>query len=163
MTKTIRLRVTHPEKPDGPIEGFRFLWAFYVRGFDPAKHCQPCFHGELAPNFKTGNTPSGVDVLLDRMNAFPYVYVCGVGEGVERDLYRKNLHLPLKYEEGSTTGLIAYNGYRFIAENAIAMPIPQLPEGYKDLPSAHYRCKNFQFGVEYFGETGTGAGAAREG
>ena len=32
VSKSINLTVSHPRIPAGPIEGFRFMWAFYVRG-----------------------------------------------------------------------------------------------------------------------------------
>lgn len=60
MSKTILLSVTHPELSSGAIDGFRFMWAFYVNGFNPDKHCQPCFKGALVPDFSTATARSGV-------------------------------------------------------------------------------------------------------
>jgi hypothetical protein len=155
MNKTIRLRITHPTKLSGPIEGFQHLWAFYVRGFNPADHCQDCFIGELAPNFKTGHTPGGVVIEFNRMEGFHSLYICGVGKGKIDERYRTNFHFPLKYQEGETTNKKTENDYLFIAENAVELPIPSLPDDW--LPREYARCKNFQFGVEYFGADGTGA------
>lgn len=50
---TILLTVTHPTIPPGKIEGFRFMCAFYVKGYRPEKHCQPGLIGKLADDFKT--------------------------------------------------------------------------------------------------------------
>ena len=45
MSRIIHLELTHPELPPGDVEGYRFLWARYVRGFDSGRHCQPCLIG----------------------------------------------------------------------------------------------------------------------
>ena len=148
----IRLHVSHPELPAGPIEGFALLWAFYVNGYRPELHCQECFRGERAPNFHSRNAESGVDIVLDRVSDYPYVYVCGVGLGSVSDRHRTNLHFPLRFKEGAVAETTTYNGYQFRAENAVAMQIPALPEGWQGLPREHVRCKNFQFGVAYFGQ-----------
>jgi hypothetical protein len=150
VAKTIRLRVTHPEKEPGPIEGLLSLWAFYVRGFNPKVHCQRCFRGARASNFKTRNARSGTAILFDRMDVFPYVYICAVGAGKKEERGRTNLHFPLRYEAGAVADRITYNGYRFVAENAVASPIPEPPVEWKGLAPEHYRCKNFRFGVAYF-------------
>ncbi len=62
MKPIISLHVTHPAIPPGPIEGFSLLWAYYVRGFRPEKHCQECFVGELAENYYSRNHTSGVEI-----------------------------------------------------------------------------------------------------
>jgi hypothetical protein len=156
MSRTIRLRVTHPTKPEGPIEGFTLLWAFYVRGFKPEVHCQECFVGERASNFHSRNHRSGVDIDFDQMDAFPFVYICGVADGPHAERWHTNLHFPLRYEAGAHAETTTHNGYRFVAEDAVQMPIPDLCEGWRGLPREHERCKNFRFGVEYFGAQGFG-------
>lgn len=155
MNKEIVLRVTHPEKPAGRIDGFGLLWAYYVRGFKPADHCQKCLLGDRAANFHSRNASSGIAVRLDRMDAFPYLYICGVAKGPATDRKVNNLHFPLQYQPGSSAKVMSYNGYQFTAENAVQIPIPELPEGWRGLPLKHSRCKNFRFGVEYFGADGS--------
>ena len=157
MAKTIRLRVTRPESEPGPIEGFLSLWAFYVDAFNPDVHCQRCFHGANASNFNTRNACTDTDYLFDRIDAFPYLYLCGVGAGKKDERHRTNLHFPLRYEAGAVAERITESGYRFVAEDAVALHIPELPAGWNGLPEEHYRCKNFQFGVAYFGTSGLGA------
>jgi len=151
MPSPIVLEVTHPELAPGRIQGFRFLWAFYVNGYDPALHCQPCFRGCRVGAFCTPTAESSRPVVLDRAHRYPYVYVCGVGTGPRGELRNKNFHFPLKLAEGEVAEATTYNGYRFRAENAIALPIPPLPNGWEGKPDEHVRCKNFQFAVAYFG------------
>lgn len=57
--RTITLIVEHPTAPPGRIEGFRFLWAFYVNGYHPSRHCQPCFRGARVADFCTPTARSG--------------------------------------------------------------------------------------------------------
>src|SRR5262245_8756800 len=98
---SITLEVTHPTLPSGPLLGFRFLWAFYVKGYRPDRHCQPCFKGRRVAEFRTGRALSGTPIVLNLMDLYPYVYVCGVGEGPKRELRHKNLHFPLAYRQGA--------------------------------------------------------------
>lgn len=147
----IVLEVTHPVLSPGRIQGFRYVWAFYVEGYDPATHCQPCFKGARVPEFCTPTAQTGRRVVLDRMNRYPYVYVCGVGVGPKPERWRQNLHMPLRYCEGSVVERESYNGYVFRAEDAEEIAIPPLPDDWQGLPREHARCKNFQFAVACFG------------
>ena len=151
MTDSIVLRLTHPTLPAGPVQGFVQIWAFYVRGFIPEKHCQFCFKGQRAPNFHTRNAASGVDIVLDRLDISPVVYVCGVAKGPTAERRYHNLHLPVRFEPGASASVHSYNGYRIDVENAVHLPIPPLPDAWNGLPLSHVRCKNFQFGHACFG------------
>jgi hypothetical protein len=151
MPQPITLEVSHPRFAVGPIEGFRFLWAYYVNGFRPERHCQPCFKGRRVVEFCTGSASSGTPVRLDRMDRYPYVYVCGVAVGPQSTLRFNNFHFPLAFREGAVVEAETYNGYVFRVHNAVAVPIPPLPSGWHGLPDEHTRCKNFQFAVAAFG------------
>jgi hypothetical protein len=91
---------------------------------------------------------------FDRMDRFPYLYICGVGSGPKTQLASKNLHFPLRYQHGEGASIQTYNGYELRAENAVALPIPELPEGWHGKPVEHIRCKNFRFAVDQFGFPG---------
>ncbi len=151
MADAITLRITHPTLPPGRVQGFSLIWAFYVKGFIPEKHCQFCFKGLRAPNFHSRNAASGVDIVLDRLDVSPIVYVCGVAMGSEDQRKYRNLHLPVEYEPGATAKAETYNGYTVEVVNARALPIPPVPDGWSGLPTYHTRCKNFQFGLAQFG------------
>jgi hypothetical protein len=151
MPPSIRLEVSHAELPPGKIEGFLFLWAFYVNGYDPSRHCQPCFKGSRVKEFCTPTARSGETLSLDKIDRYPYVYVCGVASGPITERRHRNLHFPLEYAEGRVAEVTTHNGYLFRAHNAVALTIPPLPAGWGGKPEAHTRCKNFQFAVAYFG------------
>ena len=157
MTLNITLEMRHPDRSSGDVEGFRYLWAFYVNGYRSDKHCQPCFKGRVVPGFNKSTGLTGEPIVLDRTAKSRFVYVCGVASGPTKELYRKNFHLPLRFEEGASVSAVTYNGYVLTARNAVLLQIPALPkdwrpvEGGLALPDGMTRCKNFQFAVEYFG------------
>ena len=151
MTKSIILEVSHPDRAPGKIDDFNFFWAYYVSGYRSDKHCQPCFRGSPVPEFNTSTAQNGLRVELNRMDKFPYLYVCGVGSGPRKDLRHKNFHLALRHEEGKSVSAATFNGYVITAHNTVMLQIPALPKDWKGLDDEHTRCKNFQFAVEYFG------------
>ena len=160
MTKTITLHVSDADGSVGKIDGFKSFWAYYVDGYDPKHHCQACFKGAPIPEFNTSTAKTGTSVLFDKMDKHKYLYLCGVATGPINQLFRKNFHLPLSYREGTSVSATTYNGYTVTADNAVLLQIPALPKDWKPLPDepalpdAMTRCKNFQFGVEYFGYPG---------
>ena len=151
IKRSISLEVNHPELEPGVIQGFRFFWAFYVNGFRSDRHCQACFKGERIDNFSTATARSGRQMEFDRMHRYKYVYVCGVGDGQNTKLAAQNFHWALRYQENNVIAESTYNGYIVTAHNAVALPIPELPEGWNGRDRETTRCKNFRFGVEYFG------------
>jgi hypothetical protein len=149
--QSIVITVTHPSGEEALIKGFRYIWAFYVKGYNPEKHCQPGLIGQRVDEFCTPTAMSGRSVTCDKMDRYPYLYVCGVGAGRKEDLWKENFHLPLSYAAGSVVEKTSYNGYRFRVENAAEVVVPELREGWEGKPREHTRCKNFQFAVACFG------------
>jgi hypothetical protein len=147
------LHVSHQSLPSGRIEGFHPIWAFYVTGLVPDKHCQFCFKGARAKNFNSTNAASGVDIVLDRLDISPVVYVCGVAKGPVDQRKHHNLHLPVHHKPGATVTIGTYDGYQLTVSNAEQLDIPALPDGWNGLPLKHTRCKNFRFALSYFGST----------
>ena len=151
MQKAVRLIVEPGIHPPGRIEGFRFLWAFYVSGFRPDRHCQPCFRGRRVAEFATGTARSGHQYVFDQIDRYPYLYICGVGAGPVNLHGERNLHLPLEYCEGASVERTTWNGYRIRVDDARELPIPPLPDGWRGLGPEFTRCRNYRFGVAYFG------------
>lgn len=157
MPKCITLDVSHPDRPAGKIEGYTYFWAYYVNGYRSDKHCQPCFTGSPIPAFNSTTARTGKEFVFDKMDRYPYVYVCGVASGAVKERSRKNFHLALRYAEGRSVSAVTYNGYIVTAQNAVMLQIPALPKNWQPegatepLPDDMTRCKNFQFAVEYFG------------
>jgi hypothetical protein len=107
--------------------------------------------GKLVDDFSTRTASTGRTINFDQIEDYKYVYVCGVGDGPNSGLAKKNFHLPLRFEEGRSVSKTTFNGYVVTARNAVEMPIPALPDGWKGLGHEATSHKNFQFAVEYFG------------
>jgi hypothetical protein len=122
-----------------------------VKGYRPEQHCQRCFKGRRVSEFCTPTAACGKPVVFDRMDRYPYVYVCGVGVGPRSELHKQNFHFPLEFQEGRVAEATTPNGYVFRAHNAVAVPIPFLEVGWNGLSKEHRGCKNFQFAVAAFG------------
>lgn len=162
MTNTIVLDVQHPNGNAGKVDGFRYFWAYWVNGFQSDTHCQPCFRGRAIPEFNTASVQCGIQLSLQKRERDQYLYICGVGSGPKAELFKRNFHLPLRYEEGRSVSAVTYNGYIVTAQNAVLLQIPALPKDWKALPDEMTRCKNFQFAVEYFGYPDDRASSSRE-
>jgi hypothetical protein len=147
----ITIHVAHPEYEPGPIRGFKFFWAYYVNGFDQTVHCQHCFKGSLSAQFNTRTARSGKLYTMNERSKFPYLYICGVGVGPKNLLHGKNFHLPLELRPGARETGHTYNGYTITVEDAVAVPIAELPEGWHGPDCETTRCKNFRFAVAQFG------------
>ena len=101
--------------------------------------------------FCSATAESGREYVFDLMHRYPYLYICGVGRGPRHTLGGKNFHLALRHEEGAASTHGTYNGYSVAVQNAVALPIPELPVGWNGRDLETTRCKNFRFAVEYFG------------
>jgi hypothetical protein len=88
---------------------------------------------------------------MDESRTAPYLYICGVGVGARSLLHEKNFHMALQPREGRNETRTTYNGYVIEVAGAEALLIPEIPDGWNDLPREHTRCKNFQFAVSRFG------------
>ncbi len=80
----ITIHIEHPEYEPGPIQGFKFFWAYYLNGYDQTRHCQPCFKGTLSRQLNTRTAQSGKLYTMDEPRRFQYLYICGVGLGPKR-------------------------------------------------------------------------------
>ena len=129
------------------LEGFRYFWAKYVRGFDPAHHCAKCLVGDWSKHTRMGMALP-VEFGFDESKDFRFVYICGVSSIG----YQSNLHIVLEPEDDASCSVKAFNGTVFDIQGARRLLIPPLPDGWQGKDRKYTTCRNFQFGVAYFGE-----------
>lgn len=146
-TPRITLRISHPDG-NGPIEGFRYFWAFVATGYDSNKHCQPGLRGKVAASLNSTNAATGSFEFVVPEGRL--LYVCGVASGPKKELGTKNFHLPLVFSPGSHGSQQTYNGYTVEWRDGTLLPIPEV-RVRPDLPESHYRCKNFRVAEAFFG------------
>jgi hypothetical protein len=87
----------------GKLEGFRYFWLKYVRGFDASQHCARCLVGSYEKRVHP-TMPLGTTLALNAGGA-PFVYLCGVGPK-----YTDNLHLAWRPVAGVRAEARTYRG-----------------------------------------------------
>jgi hypothetical protein len=126
---------------------FRFLWVRYVVGFDPNKHCQSCLLGRSSAKFRNGALTCPATIALDEFDAYDYIYVCGVAPGQR---WVRNLHLAVRFREGSEARARCYSGQEILLLNGENVEIPPLPDGFNGKNRSFTTCRNYQFGVAMY-------------
>jgi hypothetical protein len=147
----IAVTITHPTQSGGLVTGFLHLWAKYLRGFNHKVHCQHSLRGPLSSLIKTKSTPIETTLFLSEVRDYDSLYICGVASGPVSARGKNNLHLPLEQCPGVEFVYRTYNNYLLYIENAIILPIPELPRGWNGLPDSYTRCCNFRFCTHRFG------------
>ena len=138
------------------LTGFTHFWLRYVRGFSPHFHCQQSLRGTSDPRFRKG-MPLGNPITLLDFYRFDYIYLCGVAPKP-----CPGLHLALKVSPGVLIETETYNGIRIRVEGASDLDIPSLPDGFAGMSRRFTRCRNWQFGVAYYGLQGLKSELIRE-
>lgn len=143
--------LTVSERP----HGFWYLWLKYVDDFDPRHHCLKCLIGLKSRRIGLDSpwlTPDKSVPLIESRS--PFLYLCGgAGYGYRsQSSWNDNLHVALIPKAGASTSVTTYNGIVFTFTNAEQVAIPDLPLGFKGLPSKYTTCRNFRFGVAHFPE-----------
>ena len=83
-------------------------------------------------------------------------YLCAVGRDLSPKIHpqsgRKsaNVHLAVSPRKGSIAAIGSVYGASFVIEDAEAIAIRPLPDGFQELPEKHSRCKMFQFAYQMF-------------
>jgi hypothetical protein len=140
------------------LSGFQYWWAKRVRGFKGTTHCAQCLLGPWVSAVKKDmllNTPVE---LAARVDEVPFIYLCGV-KGAQFNGKRwisswaENFHLAMRPKPGARAQAETYNGFVVTVENTEALELPPLPRSWRRLPPSMTTCRNFQFGVAYFGES----------
>jgi hypothetical protein len=125
---------------------YRFLWGFYVRGFKPWEHCQPCFRGTRAE----GIHPEMTDGIVELNRPTKFFYLHGFAPGPKSLRGERNLHLAVRPNEGSVATVRSFYGPVFTIYGAeeigIQDPIPNHPPS----EDKWTRCKNFRFAAQVY-------------
>ncbi len=146
---------------DGPIDGWRHLWLKFVAGFDPGHHCQRCLVGWTLPGIASKlreGTPMGLAPGAPGTRPpwaghpapmrYDALYLCGVHESWA---WAKNLHLVAVPDFESVAEVRASTGAVFRIAGARQVEIPDLPLGYDGRDPHFTTCRNWRFGVAYYG------------
>ena len=144
-----RLPTIEAIDPTGEVRGWRYLWLKYVRGFSPGTHCATCLVGSYSKHVKRNGMRVGVPMPLDESPFYQHIYLCGVASAGG---WAANLHLATVPAAGEVAEVQASTGTLFRITNARRLDIPGLEPGYQGRPRSFTTCRNWQFGVEYYGQ-----------
>lgn len=135
------------------LTGFSQFWLRYVYGFSPHFHCQKSLRGWNDNRFHKGMDLDVTFEIFDPIEYFSifkrkykHIYLCGVTSSKY-----PGLHLALAPEEGKVAKDETYNGLRIEVIGARQLVIPYLPDGFAGMSRSYTTCRNWQFGVEYYG------------
>jgi hypothetical protein len=127
------------------LRGFTQFWLRYVHGFSPHFHCQKSLLGVNDLRFKKSMLIGRSFELLEPIN-YQYIYLCGV----TAKKY-PGLHLALLPKSAASAHATTYNGMEISVTGARGLSIPYLPDGFAEMSRKYTTCRNWQFGVEYYG------------
>lgn len=134
------LRIDHPERHS--LLGFRHFWAVSrLTGWRPERHCLDCLVGQRERAVRPGMATGAGLVLPDGM-----AYICGVEQAMTWAL---NFHLAVRPAPGRVARAVTFNGYVVTVEDAEAMSIPELPDGWRGMGRSFTTCRNYRFGAAY--------------
>ena len=147
MNRSIALTI---HGPSPILRGYPYFWIKAVLGFDPSNHCAKCLRGPFLKTTKQKwHGEPGERVAYEMPAEALALYVCGV---TTRG-WATNFHLPLWPRpdvEPFTVSMVL--GQSITVENAEALTIPELADGYRGYSKAFTTCRNWRFGVALFGE-----------
>jgi hypothetical protein len=144
---------------------FVWLWAKYVTGFNPERHCTNSIRGRYSRKLSKHNkelTTSGV-IVMDECHPDSYraIYVCGVAKQgyAKKTNYEHNLHAAISPRPGAFETW-SFEKWHLQIRGGAFLYIPnsaqELPARYRDLPPEYTTCRIFRWSACYFDGSGPG-------
>lgn len=142
---------------EGP-SAFRHFWAKRVTGFDSSVHCAECLRGPRLAEVNRQLAQGGRATLSAKAGSL--IYICGVASPRN---WSNNFHLAFRVTNGGQTVSQLYTGARVTVSNGVAIHIADTAARrlYPELPEHFLTCRNFQFGAQEFGRSGSDSRAAK--
>ena len=137
---------------------FVYLWAKYVKSFNPEYHCTNCLKGPYSKKLRKKNPELDKEstITFDEvpLGAYRAIYICGVAQkGYSRKRnYPHNLHTAILPSPGAMDRF-SFENWKMVVENGRFLRIPgeeDLPEEYKDYSEEYTSCRIFRWGAVCF-------------
>ncbi len=139
----MKLHISGMRKSTGT---YQFLWGFYVRGFKPWHHCQPCFRGARA----VAISPKMDDGVIDLSRPTKLFYLHGFAGGPKEKRGALNLHLAVRPQPGAHATVQSAFGPTFTIADAAEIPIQEPLAELAHLGADWARCMNLRFAAQVF-------------
>ena len=139
-------------------EQFLWLWAKYVRSFNPSKHCTNCIPGRYSRKFSKASNPELKNqrtIDFDEFSDFKAIYMCGVSKKgySTHSNYPHNVHIPILPKVG-VSDFYEFEGWRVQITDGILIPIPridELPAALQRMPDPFITCRIFRWAAGFLG------------
>jgi hypothetical protein len=139
------IQFLYGEEINEGLSVYYYLWLRYIHGFSPKYHCQRSLLGRNDKRFFPKMDITKTYELYPK-HSEKYMYLCGQPKGSP-----VGLHLAFIPNTEGEISYITVNNIEVRISNAIQLEIPPLPEGYGGMFHSFTSCRNWQFGVKYFG------------
>lgn len=134
------------------VTGWQYLWAKWVYGSNPDRHCAAGLLGHPVLEVRPGAPVGQWLELAPPDDQWPFLYVCGVAR---RGGWVNNFHLALRpADPAAKVVAFTYNRYRVTVRGVERVEIGHLPDGYLGRDRSFTTCRNWQFGIQQFGDEG---------
>ena len=137
---------------------FKWLYAKYANGCNPAHHCTNAIKGKYSKKFSRLNDSfkPGQTIVLDEYPAdmWDAIYICGVStKGYSKhENYPHNVHVAIIPAEGKTDHW-EFEGWAMDLQNGIfeyVVSEEELDPKYKKLPPEYYTCRMYRWAVTHY-------------
>jgi hypothetical protein len=132
-----------------------WLWAKYVRGVNPSRHCTNSLRGSYSKHFSKWSPSLSSSIAFDEKppGSFGAIYLCGVSSrGYAKHLnYPHNVHIAIQPEDGVSDEW-SFENWRVDIRNGRLLVIPDakdLPAQYQSLPAEFTTCRIFRWAVSW--------------
>jgi len=144
--------VTVTPKSADRAPAFYHLWLRTVTGFK-GQGTAHCIHALNATRDARMSTKVRGEnrIVLPKLGLYaepgsPVNYICGVSPRG----WNFNLHLALVDRPGALVEAVGFDGTRITVEDAVALVIPEVPDGFEGRALEQTRCRNWRFAQGWF-------------
>ena len=137
---------------------FKWLYAKYACGCNPAHHCTNAIKGKYSKKFSRLNAEflSGQTIILDEFppNLWDAIYICGVSSKgyAKHENYPHNVHVAIIPTEGKVDHW-QFEEWTMDVQNGqfeVVPPEKDIPQKYLDLPECYWTCRMFRWAVWHY-------------
>jgi len=140
---------------------FKWLYAKYACGCNPARHCTNAIKGRYSKRFSRLNKDfhAGQTVVFDEqpVESWDAIYICGVSSNGYRkhENYPHNVHVAIIPKEGGVDHW-EFEEWKIDVMGGVFEPIPsedEIPDIYRRrLPEEYWTCRMFRWAVTHYAD-----------
>lgn len=139
---------------------FKWLYAKYANGCNPAHHCTNAIRGKYSKRFSrlSQDFAPGKILVLDEFpqETWDAIYICGVSANgyTKHENYPHNVHVALIPKNGAKDHW-EFEDWKMDVENAVFEHVPseeEIDKSFASLPDEYTTCRMFRWAVAHYPE-----------